>query len=188
MNYIIWKNLFYSINYYIKGVYLVYFFTYLFLEVMISSSISSAIGGLNTFFEIIISAIIGIIILKNFKFSLSESINKARSGEITQEEFIKTNAGRALGALLLIIPGFFTDMMGILMQFSILVGLFSKIFTFKNPSQTSSYSTNFSATNFGYDRSNFKNTNTKTNNTNYKRNTDEIIDVEVIDDNNTLKH
>jgi len=155
---------------------------------MISSTISSAIGGLNTFLEILISAVIGIIILRNFEFSLGESITKARSGQISQEEFIKTNAGRAFGALLLIVPGFFTDILGILMQFSLLVGLFSKLFTFKTPSQHGSYSTNFSSTNFGYDKTNFTNTHKKTNNTHYKRNTDEIIDVEVIDDNNTLKH
>ncbi|BFU78167.1 hypothetical protein ALC152_13820 [Arcobacter sp. 15-2] len=168
---------------------MIYFFIYLFLEVMISSSISGQIGGLNTFFEIIITAIIGIIILKNFKVSLMESISKARVGQITQEEFINTNVGKAMGAVLLIVPGFFTDFLGLLMQFSFLVVIMSKIFKFKTPRQRTTYTTNFSSSDFGYDTSRFTNANTKnTNNTNYKRNKDEIIDVEVIDDNNTLKH
>ncbi len=148
---------------------MIYFFIYLFLEVMISSSIASSIGGLNTFFAIIITAIIGISILKNFKYSLMENIQKARNGQITQEEFIKTNVGRAIGALFLIVPGFFTDAIGILLQFGLLVSLFSKIFTFKKPNKTSQYSTNFE-----YTQTNF-------NNTNYKGVNDDIIDVEIMD-------
>jgi len=158
---------------------LIYFLIYLFLEVMISTSLASAIGGMNTFFEILLTAIIGIFILKNFKLSLTQSISKARTGQITQEEFIKTNAGRAIGAVFLIIPGFFTDILGIMLQFSLLVVLFSKIFRFKAPTNATSYSTNFD-----YDSQNY----TQTNNTNYKGKKDEIIDVEIIDDNNTLKH
>jgi len=136
---------------------------------MISSSIASSIGGLNTFFAIIITAIIGISILKNFKYSLMENIQKARTGQITQEEFIKTNVGRAIGALFLIVPGFFTDAIGLLLQFGLLVSLFSRIFTFKKPNKTSQYSTNFE-----YTQTNF-------NNTNYKGVNDDIIDVEIMD-------
>ncbi|MGB5867509.1 MAG: FxsA family protein [Arcobacteraceae bacterium] len=158
---------------------MIYFFTYLFLEVMISSSVSSTIGGLNTFLEIVVSAIVGIFILKNFKLSLMESITKARTGKITQEEFIKANVGKAMGAVMLIIPGFFTDIIGILLQFSFLVVLFSKMFHFKTPTNRTTYTTNFD-----FDASSYK----KTNNTNYKRNTDEIIDVEVIDDSKSIKH
>ena len=152
---------------------MVYFFIYLFLEVMISSSIASSIGGLNTFLAIVVTAIVGISILKNFKYSLMENIQKARTGQITQEEFIKTNVSRAIGALLLIIPGFFTDAIGILLQLGLFVSLFSKIFSFKvdskNPNRTSQYSTNFE-----YKQTNF-------NNTNYKGINDDIIDVEIVD-------
>lgn len=158
---------------------MVYFIIYLFLEVMISSSITNAIGGLNTFIEILLSAVIGIFILRTFKFSLMASISKARTGQITQEEFIKTNVGKAMGAVFLIIPGFFTDILGILLQFSFLVVLLSKIFKFKTPIHKTSYTTNFE-----YDASSF----TQTNNTTYKGKKDEIIDVEIIDDNNSLKH
>jgi len=151
---------------------LIYFFIYLFLEVMVSTSIAAAIGGLATFLEILLSAIIGIFILKNFEYSLSDSIQKARSGQITQEEFVRTNASKAIGAFLLIVPGFFTDILGILLQFGILVSLFSKIFTFKKPSNNSKYT------------SNFEYRETRFNNTNYKGNkNDEIIDVEILDDN-----
>ena len=155
---------------------MVYFLLYLFLEVMISSSIAGSIGGLNTFFEILISAVFGIFLLKNFKYSLSENINKARNGQITQEEFIKTNVGRAIGAVLLIVPGFFTDILGLVLQFGFLTMLFSKIFKFKSPNKTSQYPNNF-----GYSQPN-------SNNTNYKRGNDEIIDVEIIDDDKSIRH
>ncbi len=159
---------------------MIYFFIYLFLEVMISSSIAGSVGGLYTFLSIIFTAIIGISILKNFKYSLMENIQKARSGQITQEEFIKTNVGRAIGALLLIIPGFFTDTIGILLQFGLLVSLFSKIFTFKKPNGSSQYPNNFH-----YQETSFNST--KFNNTNYKGEKDEIIDVEIIDDPKSIK-
>jgi len=141
---------------------------------MLSSTIAGSIGGLSTFFEILISAIVGIVILQNFKYSLVESISKARSGQITQEEFIKTNVGRAIGAILLIVPGFFTDIIGVLLQFGILTMMFSKIFSFKP-------TTNYSQTNFEY--------NSSSNNSQYtKGSKDEIIDVEIIDDNKSIKH
>lgn len=157
---------------------MIYFILYLFLEVMISSSVASAIGGFSTFLEILFTAILGVFILKNFKYSLTDSINKARTGQITQEEFIKTNVGRGIGALLLIIPGFFTDGLGIILQFGFMVTLFSKIFKFKTPQQNhTQYSNDFE----------FKQTNH--NNTTYKGNKhEEIIDVEIIDDSNAIKH
>jgi len=150
---------------------LVYFLLYLFIEVMVSSSLSNMIGGLNTFFEIILSAVIGIVILQNFKFSLMDSIKEARSGQITQEEFIKTNVGKAIGAVLLIVPGFFTDMVGVLLQFGILTMLFSKIFSFKTTQNST-----------------FAHSQASNNNFYTKETTDEIIDVEIIDDSKSIKH
>jgi len=145
----------------------IYFLLYLFIEVMISSFFVTQIGGLNTFLEILLSAFIGIYILNNFKYSLDENIEKIRTGKLTQEEFIKTNASKSFGALLLIVPGFFTDIVGLLLQFGLFVTIIGKIFSVK-PANTTNRSS--------------------TNNTNYKRELhDEIIDVEIIDDNNTTK-
>lgn len=161
---------------------MIYFFIYLFLEVMISSSITSAIGGMNTFLEILVSAIIGIFILKNFKLSMMESISKARTGQITQEEFLKTNVAKAMGAVFLIIPGFFTDILGIFLQFSFLVVVLSKVYKFKKPTTNTTYTSNFE-----FDASSYTHSK-NTNNTNYKRKSDEIIDVEIIDDSKSIKH
>ncbi len=162
---------------------MVYFILYLFLEVMISSSVAGEIGGLNVFLEIIVSAILGIYLLRNFKFSLMESINDARAGQITQEEFIKTNVAKAIGAVLLVIPGFFTDSIGIALQFGLFTMILTKIFKFKKQKTTNTdYSTSFQ-----YTQTNFGNSDTNFNNTNYKGSDDEIIDVEIIDDSKSIK-
>lgn len=158
---------------------------YLFIEVMISSTVASSIGGLNTFFEIIVSAIIGIYLLQNFKFSIQESIQKAQSGQITQEEFIKTNAAKAIGAVLLIVPGFFTDILGVALQFGFLTMVLTKLFKFK-PKQNQNFSSQ-SYTNFSYEKTSFNNPKYHSNNSN-KGEKDEIIDVEIVDDNKSIKH
>jgi len=143
---------------------------------MISSWVSSSIGGLAIFAQIVFSAVVGITILKNFKFSLMESIQKAQTGAMTQQEFLQTNVGRAIGGVLLIVPGIFTDTIGIFMLLGLLPFLSSKLFQFKPPHHTNGF------------RSDYDNTKSNFNNTAYKGiNNDEIIDVEIIDDNKPIK-
>ena len=162
---------------------MIYFLIYLFLEVMISSAIAGEIGGLMTFAEILFSVMLGMFILQNFKFGLLDSINQVRTGEMSQEEFIKGSIGKAIGAILLIVPGFFTDIMGILLQFSFFTIVFTKIFKFKakqKPSNNTSYSqASYTYTNFD-----------TSSNTNYnqKKGDDDVIDVEIIDDSKSIKH
>ncbi|MDD3060242.1 MAG: FxsA family protein [Sulfurimonas sp.] len=100
-----------------------YFLVYLLLEVLVSVNIASAIGGLATFFEILLSALIGIVILSNFRATLSENIRAVSSRQIDMSEFQSLNLFTIAGAILLIIPGFLTDIIGILLQF----GVFTKM-------------------------------------------------------------
>jgi 2-isopropylmalate synthase/UPF0716 protein FxsA len=144
---------------------------------MVSSTISGQIGGLMTFFELIFSVMVGMFILQNFKFGLMDSINKVKNGEISQEEFIKGSIGKAIGAILLIVPGFFTDIIGLLLQFSIFTIIFSKLIKFKSkPNQANN-------ANYSYTNVNMNNFNQ-----NIKQGDDDVIDVEVIDDNQFIKH
>ncbi len=154
---------------------MIYFLIYLFLEVMISSTIAGEIGGLLTFIEIILSILIGMSILRTFQFSLMDKINAVKNGEITQEEFIKSSVGKAIGAVLLIIPGFFTDILGILLQFSMFTMIFSKLFTFKPKVTTSN---NYTQTSYTYGQ--FNDVEQKINK---NKGDDDVIDVEVIDNN-----
>ena len=103
-----------------------YFLIYLFLEVLVSVNISSQIGALATFLEILFSAIVGIMLLANFRNTFFESIRAMQNRSISMQEFQKLNAFTLLGALLLIVPGFFSDIVGLFLQFSFFATLFAK--------------------------------------------------------------
>ena len=96
---------------------MIYFLVYFFFEVVITVDIASRLGGLATFAEIIFSAFVGFFLLTNFRYTLAQSMTALMSGTITVDEFQKMNLMSLLGAILLIIPGFFSDIMGILLQF-----------------------------------------------------------------------
>lgn len=98
---------------------MIYFVVYLFLEVFISVNISSSIGSIATFFEILITASIGIYIIVNFKQSLRENLTAVSYNCIDLEEFQNLNLFTLIGAIFLILPGFLTDIVGGLLQFSV---------------------------------------------------------------------
>lgn len=161
---------------------MVYIFLYLFLEVMVSTFFASMLGGLLTFVEIVFSAIIGIYILQTFKYSMGENIRELASGNITQDEFFAKNMNKAVGAIMLIIPGFFTDIVGLLLLFGLFTFILTKLFSFKTKKNNTQTSYNTNQQTFYY-----------TNNTNYENtkrsnNDEDIIDVEVIDTTDSIKH
>lgn len=140
---------------------MIYFLIYLFLEVMVTSEISAMIGGLNTFALIILTAIAGFIIMANFRFALHENLTRLMKREISQQEFFTQNLFRVVGAILLIIPGFFSDILGVMFQFQPLAMLMAGVL--------------------------FKGQKTYVNNPHQSRpdqktrKTDDVIDVEVVD-------
>ncbi|ACZ12344.1 FxsA family protein [Sulfurospirillum deleyianum] len=95
-----------------------YFLIYLFIEVFVSVNISSAIGAFATFGEIVFSAIVGFVLLANMRLTLMQNMQALMQGEISVESFERLNLWSFVGALLLIIPGFFSDIVGLLLQFS----------------------------------------------------------------------
>ncbi len=140
-----------------------YFLLYLFLEVIVSVNISSAIGGLMTFIEIILSAFIGISILVNFRKTLVENMTAVSYNCIDLEQFQRLNLFTLFGAILLILPGFLSDIIGILMQFSVVTSMIVNRYNVKSGSC---------------------NTPTEQNTT---RKDSDVIDVEIISDNSTTK-
>lgn len=137
---------------------MVYFILYIFLEVYISVSTFSNIGVLGSFVEIILSAIVGLVLLVNFRYTLGESLMALRNQNITPQAFQALNILTIIGAFLMILPGILSDILGVLMQFGF-------VSTFiKNRLGISQNQNNFSQ--------------------NSKRNDDEVIDVEVIDHHN----
>ncbi len=105
---------------------MVYLIIYLFIEVLVSVEIASRVGGLLTFLEIIISAFIGLFLLANFRYTISKSASSLLSGEISIQDFQKMSLFTLVGAILLIVPGFFSDIIGLLLQFSFFGSLFAK--------------------------------------------------------------
>ena len=101
---------------------MLYFLLYLFIETFVSVQIASAIGPLWTFLEIIATALYGVWIIKNMHIQMMATMQALANGEISVEEFESMNLYTLAGAVLLIIPGFFTDILGILLQF----GVFSR--------------------------------------------------------------
>lgn len=122
---------------------MIYFLLYLFLEVLVSVNISSEIGGLATFGEIVLSAFVGIYILFHFQATLGENMRAVSTRQIDLQKFQELNIFTLLGAVLLIIPGFLTDILGILLQFhvvtSMLVNRFSAKFNSKTKEPHSNY-------------------------------------------------
>jgi len=136
---------------------LVFILLYILLETLTTVNIASKIGGFATFIEIVLSAFIGLFLLTNFRYTLANNAMMLFSKEIDQDEFLRNNIYSFVGAILLIVPGFFSDMLGVLLQFSFIGTFFARKILKIKPKQNKKYNT-------------------------YKgESDDEIIDVEVID-------
>jgi UPF0716 family protein affecting phage T7 exclusion len=140
---------------------MIYFLLFFFIEVMASSEFIGAFGGLNFFFEIVLTAVLGAIMLGNFKNSIAENLESLVKRQIDYGQFISMGLFTLLGSILLIIPGLFTDVLGLLLQIEIIGSTITK-----------QYEKKHGPINKGQQ----KNQNTQ------EGNTHDIIDVEVIDD------
>lgn len=89
---------------------------YIFIEVLVTINLGGSIGGWNTFLEIIVTAIIGSIIIANFKKVLMESMMAIMAKQLNSENMVTGNILALIGAILLILPGFFSDLIGISLQ------------------------------------------------------------------------
>ena len=98
---------------------MIYFLVYLFIEISVSYEFTKIFTPLGMFIEILATAVIGVLLIQNFNFTIVENMQKLAKREISQEEFISIGMFKFVGAILLVIPGIFTDIIGILMQFDI---------------------------------------------------------------------
>lgn len=112
---------------------MIYFLSYLFLEVIITVEVASKIGGLMMFTEIMVSALIGIAILFNFRTTLLSNVMELKERRISANGFYKRNLLSLLGAILLIMPGIFTDAIAVLIHISLLGSLIVSRFMPKYP-------------------------------------------------------
>lgn len=141
-----------------------YFLLYFFLEVLVSVNISSSLGGLLTFVEIMFSAFIGVSILVNFRATLAENMSAVSLNKIDLNQFQKLNLFTLIGAVLLIIPGFLTDILGLIMQFSVITSMLVNRYGVKSNQYQSHPSE-----------------------PNHIKKDSNVIDVEIISDNSSIK-
>lgn len=100
------------------------------IELIVTLVIGSQIGFFWSFFEFVLSAFVGLILLANFRTSMLEAMVLWRGDEHVRYERINDNVLRLIGAILLLLPGFVGDLMGIVLQFpSIFRPLQRKYFT-----------------------------------------------------------
>lgn len=111
---------------------MIYFVIYLFLEVVVSVNIASYMGGIMTFFELVFTAMLGVAILFNFRNTLAENMKAVSYNCINLQQFQELNLFTLFGAVLLILPGFLTDIAGILMQFSVFTTMLVNRYTARN--------------------------------------------------------
>jgi 2-isopropylmalate synthase/UPF0716 protein FxsA len=101
-------------------------------------NVASKIGGLMMFTEIMVSALIGIAILFNFRTTLLANVMELKERRISANGFYKRNLLSLLGAILLILPGIFTDIIAVVIHIILLGSLIVSRFMPKCPQQNQS--------------------------------------------------
>jgi len=117
---------------------LIYFLGYLFLEILFSYEFMKLFTPLGFFIEILFSAVVGVYILRDIHFSLRENMIRVLRREISGEEFISIEIFKFIGGLLLVIPGIFSDILGVLFLFEPFARWIAKKFLPKQNIYTSS--------------------------------------------------
>lgn len=90
----------------------VYFFVYLFAEIVISALFASVCGFGTLILEMGLTALIGLISLSGSKEILKHTLLKLMRNEITKEDFIAKNLKLVVGSFLLLAPGVLSDLIG----------------------------------------------------------------------------
>ncbi|GAB6044603.1 hypothetical protein JCM11957_02010 [Caminibacter profundus] len=118
---------------------LLFFLGYLFLEILFSYEFAKVFTPFGLFLEVLVTAGVGAYIIKTLHLSLFSEMQRVFYKEITEEEFVTAGLFKLIGAFLLIIPGVFSDILGVLFllePFAVWIAkkLFKqKIYASKNP-------------------------------------------------------
>ena len=169
-----------------------FFLLYVFIETVVSVQFASVLGGFMTFMEFIVSAIIGSTILKNLNVNVKDNLQKVQNGQISQGDFAKMHITALIGAVLLMIPGFFTDIIGIILQFESFALPFVRKFVkpSANPENNSNFNSSYHSSHSS-SSDEFQSTYSHSMNNTKTNQNEEIIDVEIIEQiesNPTTKH
>ena len=110
---------------------LIYIIGLTIIEIYLFISIGSEIGAITTIFLIFLTAIVGVYYAKYEGLKTLKSLFIQLSRNEPPDYEILSGAGIAVAALLLIIPGFLTDLMGFLLIFPISRKIFFRKITKK---------------------------------------------------------
>ncbi|SFV64844.1 hypothetical protein MNB_SV-12-136 [hydrothermal vent metagenome] len=87
---------------------------YFFLELYFSLAVGSNIGFINTVIWILLTFMIGMGLLKNAHLSILKNMQSVSLGRLNAKSFHDASTSYFLGAILLIIPGVFSDFLGLI--------------------------------------------------------------------------
>lgn len=87
---------------------------YLFLELYFSLMVGSEIGFLWSVIWIVATFIVGMGLLKNAHLSLMKNMQSVSLGKLNAQSFHDASLSYFLGAILLLIPGVFSDFLGVM--------------------------------------------------------------------------
>ena len=87
---------------------------YFFLELYFSLAVGSEIGFLGSVLWIFITFIVGMGLIQNSAMTMQKSMGKLAGGKLNMKTFHDSATAYFLGAILLIIPGVFSDILGLI--------------------------------------------------------------------------
>jgi len=93
---------------------MIYILIFLLLELFISLEVGSQIGFLWTVIWIVSTFVIGIGLIQNAHTTMKANMQSLRQGKLNPKSFHDSATSYFLGAILLIIPGVFTDILGVI--------------------------------------------------------------------------
>jgi UPF0716 family protein affecting phage T7 exclusion len=93
---------------------MLYIIPYFLLELYFSLSVGSAIGFFGSVLWIFTTFIIGMGLIQNSAMTIQKSMGKLAGGKLNMKTFHDSATAYFLGAILLIIPGVFSDILGVI--------------------------------------------------------------------------
>jgi len=93
---------------------MIFIIPYFFIELYISLSVGEKIGFLWTVIWIVTTFLIGMGLLKNAHLAILSNVKLASLGQLDAKSFHDASTSYFLGAILLIIPGVFSDLLGVM--------------------------------------------------------------------------
>ncbi|NPA61434.1 MAG: FxsA family protein [Epsilonproteobacteria bacterium] len=93
---------------------MVYIIPYFLLELYLTIEVGSQIGFFGYLLWIVITLILGIWLLQNAHISMINNIFSLSKGQIDSKRFYDAQSAYFVGAILLIVPAIFSDILGVI--------------------------------------------------------------------------